>query len=99
LEDCALGNYCEHFEQIDAHVRPQSEGCAECVAMGERWVHLRMCLSCGHVGCCDSSPQKHATQHHRATQHPIIRSFEPGERWTWCFVHEEAHLGTPPKAA
>jgi monovalent cation/hydrogen antiporter len=76
-------------------VTPSGKGCQECVAQGATWVHLRMCLSCGHVGCCDSSTGKHARSHHRATQHPVMRSFEDGEHWTWCFVHEEAHLGMP----
>lgn len=64
------------------------EGCQECLATGSRWVHLRLCTTCGHVGCCDSSPNKHATAHHRATDHPVVRSFEPGETWRWCFVDQ-----------
>ena len=63
-------------------------GCEECLASGGRWVHLRMCLSCGHVGCCDSSPGKHATGHFKGTKHALIRSAEPGEDWGWCYVEE-----------
>jgi uncharacterized UBP type Zn finger protein len=69
-------------------VSPRSRGCEECLALGMKWVHLRMCLTCGHVGCCDSSVGKHATGHFHATQHPIVQSFEPGEDWGWCYVHE-----------
>jgi CPA1 family monovalent cation:H+ antiporter len=65
------------------------DGCEECLRDGTRWVHLRLCLSCGHVGCCDSSPQRHATAHFRATGDPVIRSFQPGETWRWCFLDEE----------
>lgn len=62
-------------------------GCQDCVAMGvDIWVHLRLCLSCGHVACCDSSPYKHATAHHQETGHPVMRSFEPGETWRWCYL-------------
>ena len=76
---------CTHREEI-REVSPNTAGCEECLQMGERWVHLRLCLTCGHVGCCDSSPNKHATAHFRATGHPIMRSLEPGERWKWCYV-------------
>jgi uncharacterized UBP type Zn finger protein len=65
------------------------DGCAECLATGGRWVHLRLCLSCGHVGCCDSSPNKHATAHVKGTGHPIVQSFQPGEDWRWCYVDEQ----------
>ena len=78
---------CTHIEHI-ADVRPSSDGCEDCLRTGGRWVHLRMCMSCGHVGCCDSSPNRHATAHHHATKHPIMRSMEPGEEWGWCFVDE-----------
>ena len=70
------------------HVTPNTAGCEECLRQGMDWVHLRVCLSCGHVGCCDSSEGKHATQHFHATQHPIIESFEPDEDWGWCYVDE-----------
>ena len=78
---------CEHFEQARP-VTPSAEGCEECLATGDTWVHLRLCLICGHVGCCDSSRNKHATRHFRATGHPIVRSFERGEEWGWCYVDE-----------
>lgn len=76
---------CTHRDQI-AEVTPKSQGCAECLKLGDRWVSLRMCLKCGNVGCCDSSKNKHATAHFHATGHPIIRSIEPGESWKWCYV-------------
>ena len=78
---------CKHLDQIKA-VKPNTNGCEECLKMGDRWVHLRLCLMCGHVGCCDSSKNKHATKHFHATKHPIIRSIEPGEDWGWCFVDD-----------
>jgi uncharacterized UBP type Zn finger protein len=78
---------CVHLSQI-RHVTPSARGCEECLAIGDTWVHLRLCLSCGHVGCCDSSKHKHATKHYRATSHPIIQSFEPGEQWRWCYPDE-----------
>ncbi len=78
---------CTHLDQIriaktDTHV------CEDCIKTGDRWVHLRLCLECGHVGCCDSSKNKHATRHFHATGHPLIRSNEPGERWVWCYVDQ-----------
>lgn len=75
---------CSHTDQIQ-QVSPNTKGCEECLQMGDKWVHLRMCLSCGHVGCCDSSKNKHATKHYNTTQHPIVRSIEPGETWRWCY--------------
>ena len=69
-------------------VQPGTAGCEECLRDGEGWVHLRMCLSCGHVGCCDSSPGRHATAHHRATDHPLMASAEPGETWAYCFLDD-----------
>jgi uncharacterized UBP type Zn finger protein len=80
---------CTHLDQI-RDVTPGSSGCEECLQTGDRWVHLRLCLTCGHVGCCDSSPNRHATKHHHATSHPLIRSFEPGEEWIYCYVDEVA---------
>ncbi len=68
------------------------EGCEECLAIGDRWVHLRMCQRCGKVGCCDSSPNQHASKHARAKQHPILRSVEPGENWSWCMIDEVAFV-------
>jgi uncharacterized UBP type Zn finger protein len=79
---------CTHLGEIK-DVVPTTRVCEQCVAMGSRWVHLRMCLTCAQVGCCDSSPNRHATAHFHETQHPIIRSVEPGESWRWCFVDEE----------
>jgi uncharacterized UBP type Zn finger protein len=77
---------CTHLEWA-RHVAPRTpEGCEECLESGDRWVHLRICLTCGQVGCCDSSPNRHATAHHQETGHPLIRSFEPGEQWAWCYV-------------
>lgn len=78
---------CTHRNQI-ADVAPSTQGCEECLQSGERWVQLRMCLKCGHVGCCDSSKGKHATAHFHATGHPVMRSIEPGQSWKWCYVDE-----------
>jgi EmrB/QacA subfamily drug resistance transporter len=80
---------CAHVELV-VDVGPRSAGCQECIRLGERWVHLRMCLMCGHVGCCDSSRRRHATAHFWATSHPVVRSLEPGETWRWCYVDEIA---------
>jgi uncharacterized UBP type Zn finger protein len=79
---------CSHLEAVDRSVKPHSKGCEECLKMGDRWVHLRLCMQCGHVGCCDDSKNRHATKHFHATQHPIVRSLEPGESWGWCFVDQ-----------
>lgn len=76
-----------HLDQIK-RVKPKTKGCEECLKMGDTWVHLRLCLSCGHVGCCDDSKNKHATKHFRAVKHPIVLSLEPGENWMWCYVDE-----------
>ena len=80
---------CPHRQQIK-QVTPKTKGCEGCLATGDKWVELRLCLTCGHVGCCDSSKNKHATKHFRSTQHPIITSLEPGEDWSWCYVDEVA---------
>ena len=80
---------CEHVGALKPQP-PSSQGCEECLKAGGTWVHLRLCLSCGHVGCCDSSPNHHATRHFQHTKHPVMASFEPDERWAWCFVDEEA---------
>ena len=82
-----MNKVCTHMDQIRP-VSPSAQGCEECLETGGRWVHLRMCLTCGHVGCCDSSPGKHATAHFTETDHPIMRSAEPGESWKWCYVDE-----------
>jgi diadenylate cyclase len=76
---------CTHLDQIQA-VRSRTDGCEECLRTGDEWVHLRLCLTCGHVGCCDESKNKHATAHFNSTRHPIIESLEPGEGWRWCYV-------------
>jgi CPA2 family monovalent cation:H+ antiporter-2 len=78
---------CTHFDRT-APVTPSARGCEECLALGNAWVHLRLCMTCGHVGCCDSSKNKHATKHFHATTHPIVRSLEPGEDWAWCYEDE-----------
>jgi Na+/H+ antiporter len=80
---------CAHLGEAPVAVRPNTaEGCEECLRIGTHWVHLRLCLSCGNVGCCDSSPERHATRHFEQVKHPVLRSFEPGESWRWCFVDE-----------
>lgn len=84
---------CRHLTDVAAGrlrpVTPSSLGCKECLESGGRWVQLRLCMACGHVGCCDSSPNRHATRHFRETEHPVIKAFEPGENWAWCYVDEE----------
>ena len=82
---------CTHVDQIKS-VTPQAEGCVDCLATGDRWVHLRLCVGCGYVGCCDSSPNKHASAHFAGTEHPIVRSMEPNEDWYWCYVDEIAFV-------
>lgn len=80
---------CEHFTSVPVpEPEGRTEGCEECLAIGQRWVHLRKCVQCGHVGCCDSSIGKHATKHFHETGHPVVRSAEPGEDWLWCYVDE-----------
>ena len=80
---------CEHLRDAPRVVKANTpEGCEECLRDGTRWVHLRLCLTCGHVGCCDSSTEKHAAAHYRETDHPVMRSFEPGEAWRWCYVDD-----------
>ena len=78
---------CQHLSQIE-DVTPSGDGCKECLEMGDTWVHLRECLNCGHVGCCDSSKNRHATKHFHATKHPVMRSIEPGETWGYCYVDD-----------
>jgi len=78
---------CEHVPAVFPPV-PEDRVCEDCVRIGGRWVHLRMCLHCGHVGCCDNSPNKHASKHFALTGHPVMRSIEPGEDWRWCYEHE-----------
>ena len=83
---------CPHLAGIQP-VTPSADGCEDCLRIGGEWLHLRLCLTCGHVGCCDESPNRHATAHIRSSGHPMIRSFEPGESWLWCFVDQ---LGFEP---
>jgi uncharacterized UBP type Zn finger protein len=78
---------CKHLATI-RDVHPSANGCEDCLRIGGRWVHLRMCLECGHAGCCDSSPNKHATKHFHAARHPIVTSLEPGEDWKFCYVDD-----------
>jgi hypothetical protein len=80
---------CTHLSFVRTD-KPHTKGCEECLAMGDTWVHLRLCRTCGHVGCCDDSKNKHATKHFHATRHPIISSLEVGEDWSWCYVDEIA---------
>jgi uncharacterized UBP type Zn finger protein len=82
-----MAKQCTHLDQIQ-DVTPSANGCEDCLKIGDTWVHLRLCLSCGHVGCCDDSKNKHATRHFHATNHPIIQSFEPGEDWIWCYIDQ-----------
>jgi uncharacterized UBP type Zn finger protein len=87
---------CSHLDQIEITELPDGiEGCEECLKIGDVWVHLRMCLTCGQIGCCDSSPNKHASAHARDSSHPIIRAAEPGEDWSWCYVDEVAFRLVP----
>jgi len=78
---------CSHLESI-VSVKPSAKGCEECLKTGMHWVHLRLCRTCGHVGCCDQSPGKHATKHYHSTRHPIIEGYDPPEGWGWCYVDE-----------
>ena len=80
---------CTHLDRIEVTLLPDEiGGCEDCLAIGDSWVHLRMCMTCGKIGCCDSSPNRHATRHANASGHPIIRSAQPGEDWSWCYIDE-----------
>ena len=80
---------CTHLDHVHVTQLPGAvDGCEECLAEGEPWLHLRICLECGHVGCCDSSPNHHATKHFHATRHPVIEGYDPPEGWGWCYVDE-----------
>jgi hypothetical protein len=86
-----MSETCTHLDQIDADVKRDSDaGCTDCLAIGSHWLHLRECMTCGHVACCDSSPNQHATKHFLASAHPVMRSIEPDESWWWCYVDEVA---------
>ncbi|MEW6154997.1 MAG: UBP-type zinc finger domain-containing protein [Actinomycetota bacterium] len=92
---------CEHLDLVQ-RVAPSSWGCTDCLAAGHRgWVHLRLCMTCGHVGCCDSSPRRHARAHFLLAGHPIVRSYEPGERWFYCYADDLMFEveGAPPSAS
>jgi uncharacterized UBP type Zn finger protein len=84
---------CSHLSKFTRPrhepVTPTGPGCQECLERGDPWVQLRLCMTCGHVGCCDSSPNRHATRHFHETKHPVIKSFEPGEGWGWCYLDDE----------
>jgi uncharacterized UBP type Zn finger protein len=85
-----MDTVCRHVPSA-REVTPSANGCEDCLRTGDRWVHLRICMTCGHVGCCDSSPNKHASAHfHAQPEHPLVRSFEPGEDWWWCYSDEVA---------
>jgi hypothetical protein len=83
-----MAGACKHLSEVRDVAPRTPEGCEECLALGSDWVHLRLCLVCGHVGCCDQSPHRHATAHFHRSQHPVMKSFEPGEDWGWCYVDE-----------
>ena len=90
---------CTHLDSIEVRSLPDEiPGCEDCLALGDSWVHLRRCVECGHVGCCDNSPGRHATAHFHAERHPLIQSFEPGEEWFFCYVDDLAFEvpGRPP---
>jgi uncharacterized UBP type Zn finger protein len=82
-----MSETCEHIKH-SKKPKPHTKGCEECLKMGDSWVHLRLCLKCGHVGCCDSSKNKHATKHFHSSKHPVVQSLEPGEHWMWCYEDE-----------
>jgi uncharacterized UBP type Zn finger protein len=84
----AMAAQCTHVKEIKPGVKPRTKGCEECMKMGDTWLHLRMCLECGHMGCCDSSKNRHARAHFHETKHPLIQSAERGENWRWCYVDD-----------
>jgi hypothetical protein len=87
FQEMMMANECSHVDDI-REVTPSALGCEECLKIGSEWLHLRLCRTCGHVGCCDDSPNRHATQHFHATRHPIIEAYDPPDGWGWCFVDE-----------
>ena len=94
METVKIEAPCGHVDEIKIkQVRRPGQACEDCVPIGGRWLHLRECLTCGHVACCDSSPNQHATKHFHATRHPLITSLERGETWVWCYVDEAAIAG------
>ncbi|HSK91150.1 MAG TPA: UBP-type zinc finger domain-containing protein [Euzebyales bacterium] len=84
-----MTDVCSHLDQI-TDPPPRADGCEDCLAIGGTWLHLRRCMSCGHIGCCDSSPNRHATAHAVTVPHPVVQSFEPGEDWLWCYADSVA---------
>lgn len=80
---------CSHLDQIRITDKGSARGCEECLRLGMQWVHLRRCLACGHIGCCDSSPGRHATAHFKSTGHAVMASAEPGDSWRWCYVDRD----------
>ena len=97
-----MNQSCEHLKNLtEADFASPREplACEECLKEGTQWVSLRQCMTCGHVGCCDSSPGKHATKHYYQTQHPVMRSVMPGDQWTWCYEHEVGGELAPAPAA
>ena len=90
-----MARHCTHLNQIRI-TSTETHVCEDCIKTGDSWVHLRLCLSCGHVGCCDSSKNRHATKHFHSSKHPLIRSIEPGENWVWCYVDDLSPA--PPEA-
>ena len=89
---------CGHFSEIH-DVKPSADGCEDCQKIGGKWVHLRMCMSCGHVGCCDNSPNRHATKHYNLEKHPIVKSVEPGEDWGFCYPDDQFFESLPKPEA
>ena len=83
-----MSRVCTHLDQVQ-FTDTDKHGCEECLKSGDSWVHLRLCMECGHVGCCDSSKNKHATKHFHRVKHPLVRSIEPGESWIWCYVDQD----------
>ncbi len=83
-----MAQQCKHLAQVRDVTPKTPDGCEECLQTGDEWVHLRVCLECGHVGCCDDSPNRHATKHFHKVKHPVMRSFEPGEDWGYCYVED-----------
>ena len=94
----AMSTACEHLDPAAPDPAPHADGCEDCLATGGRWVHLRLCRTCGHVGCCDSSPNRHATAHFHGSGHLVVRSYEPSEDWFWCYRDELGFElpGAPP---
>ena len=86
---------CTHLDQIQVDYPQEVAGCEDCLQIGGRWVYLRVCRSCGHIGCCDSSPNQHASKHAAASGHAIVSSLEPGEDWSWCYLDEVAFVVEP----